>query len=223
MKSLAVFIALTMLSVAVHGLDKPRKYKEKSPTYPLSQVITATEQALNDYQTFVTSSGNTDGLPPLATADFDFKTVVDTKVTGGVNLYIITIGASYEKQDTNEIDFQYQPHVQKLVEYFDLDGTKAPKTLYQQLIDTMKESAKAIKNESEQQGSEANQLDFCQLSMAISFGVTTDVQVGIKAPIELVTISATLDHSKNNVQQVKLLFKVKDPTGKKCATPKTTN
>lgn len=214
-----------MLSVTVHALDKPRKYKEKSPTYPLSQVITATEQALNDYQTFATSAGNTDKLPPLATADFDFKTVVDTKGGISVNLYIFTIGASHEKQDTNEVDFQYQPHVQKelALEYFDLDGTKAPKTLYQQLIDTMKESAKEIKNASEQKGSETNQLDFCQLSMAISFGVTTDVQGGIKAPIEFVTLSATLDRSKNNVQQVKLVFKVKDPTGKTCVTPKATN
>ncbi len=39
----------------------------------------------------------------------------------------------------------------------------------------------------------------------------------------MVTISASLDHSKNNVQQVKLAFKVKDPANTTCVPPKTMN
>ena len=109
------------------------------------------------------------------------------------------------------------------MEFFDLDGTKAPTTLYQQLVDTLKEAAKEIKKASDPPATGKTQLDLCQLSLALSFGVTTDVQGGIKAPIQLVTISATLDHSRNNVQQVKLVFKVKDPTDKTCVPPKAMN
>ena len=49
-------------------------------------------------------------------------------------------------------------------------------------------------------------LVFKQLSVTISYGVTWDVNGGINAPIQFVTLGATLDHSKNNVQQVKLMF-----------------
>jgi hypothetical protein len=40
------------------------------------------------------------------------------------------------------------------------------------------------------------------------------------APIPMVTLAATLDRSKNNVQQVTLVFEVKDPSIKSCAQPK---
>jgi hypothetical protein len=36
--------------------------------------------------------------------------------------------------------------------------------------------------------------------------VTWDVNGGINVPISLVTLGPSLDHSKNNVQQVKLVF-----------------
>jgi hypothetical protein len=42
----------------------------------------------------------------------------------------------------------------------------------------------------------------------------------LKVPFELITVSATLDRSKNNVQQVKLVFKVKDPNNKTCSQAK---
>ena len=220
----ALALAVVFLSVAVSAKDKPPKHNETSPTWPLSGVVTVAEEALNAYQTFASSTrDNTEGLPPLATADFDFKTVVDTKITGGVNLYIFTIGASHEKQDTNEVDFQYAPRPKREAEldYFYLDGKKVPKSLYDQLLETMKESAREIKEASAQPAPLGEtQLDFCQLSMSISFGVTTDLSGGLKGPISFITLSATFDRSHNNVQQVKLVFKVKDPTGKTCVAPK---
>jgi hypothetical protein len=41
----------------------------------------------------------------------------------------------------------------------------------------------------------------------------------VKCPFQLITISATLDRSKNNVQQVKLVFKVKDLKATACKQP----
>jgi hypothetical protein len=212
-------LSLVLLAVPARAA---RKFKEKTPTVPLTQVIAATESALNDYQTYAHSpEGIKDGIPPLATADFDFKTVVDNKGGFSINLFIITLGASYDKQQTNDLDFQYMPHVQPKLEerLFSFDGGTAPKTLYQEIVDTLKESAKEIRNANDQPPG-PTQLDLCQLTLALSFGVTTDVQGGIKAPIQIVTISATLDHSKNNVQQVKLTFKVKDPKNLSCVAAK---
>lgn len=220
-----VMAVLLVTSLALEAQSNPRKFKEKSPTVALSEVIAATESALNDYQTYALSAdGIKDGIPPLATADFDFKTVVDTKGGFSINLLIFTIGATHEKQQTNELDFQYVPHVHKqLLEYFAFEGGTAPKTLYQEIVDTLKESAKEIKKAADQPSTGTTQLDLCQLTLALSFGVTTDVQGGIKAPIQMVTISSSLDHSKNNVQQVKLAFKVKDPANTTCVPPKTMN
>jgi hypothetical protein len=38
----------------------------------------------------------------------------------------------------------------------------------------------------------------------------------VKVPFQLITISAVLYRSKNTVQQVKLVFKVKDPKATAC-------
>jgi hypothetical protein len=218
-------VALTLIlagSPRVYAESQSRTFNEKSPTVPLSDVIAATESALDDYQTYARSkAGIKDGIPPLASADFDFKTVVDTKGSISINLYIFTIGASHEKQQTNDLDFTYMPHVEKtFVDFFSFDGgkNKQPKSLYQDIIDTLKESATEIKKAQDQSANPTTtKLDLCQLTLALSFGVTTDVQGGIKAPIQMVTLSASLDRSKNNVQQVKLTFKVKDPLNKSCS------
>jgi hypothetical protein len=215
--SSAVFVLLLEFSAA---LGQETKFKEKSPTYELAPVIVATEAALNDYQTQAMSAeGEKSGIPPLATADFDFKTVVDIKGGLSINLLIFTIGATRAKQTTNDLDFQYAPHIAPKAETFALDGSTAPKTLYQSIIDTLTASAKEIKKAQDGQTTELNKLDLCQLSLTLAFGVTTDVH-GLRAPFQLVTVSASLDRSKNNVQQVKLTFKVKDPKNLSCVAPK---
>ena len=224
----SAFAVLLLSSLAIQAQEASRAFNEKSPTVPLSDVIAATESALDDYQTYASSpAGIKDGLPPLASADFDFKTVVDTKGGISINLFIFTIGASHEKQQTNDLDFMYMPHVEKPAirtqEFFSFDGgkRKEPKTLYQDIIDTLKESAIEIKKAQDLSAKPTTtKLDLCQLTLALSFGVTTDVQGGIKAPIQIVTLTATLDRSKNNVQQVKLTFKVKDPKNLSCVAPK---
>jgi hypothetical protein len=145
---------------------------------------------------------------------------VDTKGGFSINLLIFTLGATHDKQTTNDLDFQYAPHVEPKEQTFMLDGNRAPKTLYQSIIDTLTASAKEIKKAQDVQTTEPTKLDLCQLSLTLAFGVTTDVQGGLKAPFQLVTVSSNLDRSKNNVQQVKLTFKVKDPKNLSCVPPK---
>jgi hypothetical protein len=53
---------------------------------------------------------------------------------------------------------------------------------------------------------EKDPLVFKQLSVTVSYGVTVTGTVGVNAPISIVTLTAELDRSKNNVQQVKLVF-----------------
>jgi hypothetical protein len=216
------YLTLVLLGLGTEAvLAQKTKFKEKDQTVKLSDVIAATESALNDYQSYAESpQGIKDGIPPLATADFDFKTVVDLKGGPSVKLFIFTLGATWDKQTTNDLDFQYSPHVESKSETFAFNGTEAPKTLYQSIIDTLTASAKEIQKAQDAQATEPNKLDLCQLTLALSFGVTTDIQGSAEVPFQIVTVSASLDRSKQNVQQVKLAFKVKDPKNQSCVTPK---
>jgi hypothetical protein len=220
LRFIALFLSIGFAALTQGPLyAQERKFTEKAQTVPLDQVIAVTEMALNDYQAQAEASKGKPGeLPPLLSADFDFKTVVDTKGTGGINLYVFTLGATKDKQATTDLDFQYAPHP---AEKIGIQGFgKETKTLYQGIIDTLTEASKAIAKAGETAAPPSQpSLDFCQLSITLSFGVTTDVQGGVKFPFQLITISATLDRSKNNVQQVKLVFKVKDLKATACKQP----
>ena len=144
---------------------------------------------------------------------------MDTKLGGGVNLFVFTLGATREKQAPTDLDFQYAPHP---AEKTDIQGFgKDTKTLYQSIIDTLTESSKAVAKAAEANPTaDAPALDFCELTLSLSFGVTTEIQGGAKVPFQLITVSGTLDRNKNNVQQVKLVFKQKDPNMKACVAAK---
>lgn len=167
----------------------------------LSRVVCEVEQALDAYQQSpdVEEKGV---LPKLATADFDFKTVVDTKAGFTISFLIFKFGTTVDKQDTNDVDFQYVP---KSLLKTALEGGRT-KSLQQELIDTITSAAKAIVDQSKMPVSGTDPLTFKQLSVTIGYGVTWDVNGGINAPLSLVTLGPSLDHSKNNVQQVKLVF-----------------
>lgn len=167
----------------------------------LSRVVCEVERALDTYQQSADVEEKK-ALPKIATADFDFKTVVDTKCGFTISFLIFKFGASVDKQDTNDVDFQYVPR--SLLKTA-LEGARA-KSLQQELIDTISSAAKAIVEQSKMPASGDDPLTFKQLSVTLSYGVTWDVNGGINAPISLVTLGPSIDHSKNNVQQVKLVF-----------------
>jgi hypothetical protein len=195
----------TMGDALVAPKPEPNKKKDKKKSNEdnkmfLSRVVCEVEHALDTYQ----QSADVDEkhvLPALASVDFDFKTVVDTKGGFSINFLVFKFGSTYEKQDTNDVDFQYVP--KSLVK--GLEANRA-KSLQQELIDTIKSAAQAIVEQSKLPAKGKDPLVFKQLSVTISYGVTWDINGGINAPIQLVTLGATLDHSKNNVQQVKLIF-----------------
>lgn len=181
-----------------------KKAKDKSPKdnkMLLGRVVCEVEKALDAYQQSddVEDKGV---LPKLASADFDFKTVVDTKSGFTISFLIFKFGSTVDKQDTNDVDFQYVP---KSLLRTAFEGART-KSLQQELIDTIRSAAKAIVEQSKMPAPGKDPLTFKQLSVTISYGVTWDVNAGINAPISLVTLGPSIDHSKNNVQQVKLVF-----------------
>jgi hypothetical protein len=144
--------------------------------------------------------------PAILSADFDFKTVVDTKGTAGIGFYIFKIGGSYDKQTTNDVDFQYVP--KSLLKGPGYAVEKATVSLQEELLKTIKDAAKAIKDEQAKPVpiSEKDPLVFKQLSVTVSYGVTWTGTIGVSVPINIVTLTAELDRSKNAVQSVKLVF-----------------
>lgn len=202
-------VAPTPNSDSGNKKDKKSKNKNDNNLMLLSRVVCEVEQALDAYQ----QSDDVDKgvLPKLATADFDFKTVVDTKGGPTINLFIFKFGATVEKQDTNEVDFQYIP---KSLLKTAFEGTRT-KSLQQELLDTIRSSAKAIVEQTKDPAPAKDPLVFKQLSVTVSYGVTWDVNAGINAPISLVTLGASIDHSRNNVQQVKVVFSPPEKPKKK--------
>lgn len=181
--------------------DKKKKEDNGKNLVPLGLVVCEVQHALDEYQADPEVAAQ-HAIPKLLTADFDFKTVLDTKGTIGISILIFKIGASYDKQTTHDVDFQYEPKSRHKA----VENLLAPKNFQQDLIDTIKAAAKAKQLQEQVQSLSKDPLVFKQLSLTLSFGVTKDINAGVAIPIHLVTLSPGLDHSKNSVQLVKLVF-----------------
>lgn len=184
------------------GTEGTKRKEDLTPDLvPLSLVICEVQHALDAYQ------GDRDvqkgSLPKLLTADFDFKTVLDTKGSFGISILIFKIGVSYDKQTTNDVDFQYEPKSRQTIT---IESLAPPKNFQQQLIDTIKAAAKAKVEQERVQSLSQDPLVFKQLGITLSYGVTKDINAGAAIPIHLVTLSPGIDRSKNSVQSVKLVF-----------------
>lgn len=189
------------------------KGKNADELVPLGLVLCEIENALNAYQ----QSNDVDDetkkvLPKIASAEIDFKTVSDTKLTGGVGVFIIKLfGGSYDKQKTDELNFTYVP---KSLLRTGLEARKA-ESFQTELINLITNGAKAVR---EQEGmptsTDPDPLVFKQLAMTVSFGVTKGISFGVSIPVHIVTLTAELDKSKNNVNSVKLTFAPPPPKEK---------
>jgi len=184
-------------------------------SFPLSEVMSETQEVLDQYQT--NKSAN---LPDLVSADFDFKTVVQTTMGGGINLIIFTIGAAHQNSVTSDVEFLYKPHAEALPTHQSngeisvlLDLNSKPKAKYNDaLMNTLIAAGKAAasKPPAPASGSRDRQLDFCTVSTTIAFGVVDDGKGGASGPIAtLVTASLNVEANKNSTQTVKLTFSEK--------------
>lgn len=171
-----------------------------SPTdaAPLDLIIPQVKAALDLYQKNVGSGP--DALPPLTSAEFDFKTTT-AKVEGlTINLLIFKLGGSHEKDVVNDVTFTYtlKPPPKPPVGLLTI---KKPPTLTAQLANTIQNAAEAVKASKQLGG-----LTFSIFTVNLQYGVKWDGNIGANVPISLVTLGLNADVNKNTVQSVKLVF-----------------
>jgi hypothetical protein len=164
---------------------------------PLDLIIPKVKEALDLYQH---NLGNgPDALPPLSSAEFDFKTTTAKTVGVTVNLFIFKLGGSHEKDDVNETTFTYS--IPPPTPPAQVQSSKKPPTLPEQLAYTIQAAALAVK-----QSKKLGPLSFSKFVVTIQFGVKWEGSAGVNVPISFVTVGLSGDISKNTVQSVKLTF-----------------
>ncbi len=169
----------------------------------LSLVMTQVKDALDKYQRSIGSGP--DALPPLMTAEFDFKATTSKTVGGTINFFIFTIGASHENDQVQDVTYTYSvPPPEKKA---GLSGVKKPPvTLTEALVSTIQNAAFAVKT-----SGTVGKLKFKQLTVNVQYGVIWSGKAGANIPISFVTTGLSGEIKKNTVQSVKLVFAA--PTG----------
>jgi hypothetical protein len=181
---------------------------QPTDTFPLDQVITQVNLALNDYQLAAAasekdSSPKAQKLPELKSADFDFKTTNDTSNGITFTFLVFTIGGTRSSENVNDVTFHYQVPGGVTIPEANVHGGKAPRLLRDDLTKTIKAAAATLEDAPDLKG-----LPFQQLAITISYGVKWDVKAGVNVPM-LVTSGFNFEKSRNAVQSVKLTFNEK--------------
>lgn len=199
MRTLFSILLLTAISAAAQTCPSPGAPGQKD-TVPLCAVVNQVKLALQQYQSSL-GSGK-DALPPLAKADFDFKTTNAATAGGKISLFVFTLGVGHEKDITNDVLFTYKlpepkpkvglaPHIQP--------------PLSDQLYATIRGAAEQVK-----MAEKVGDLPFSGLVVTMQFCVKTDLSGGVNAPISLVTVGLSGDKSRNTTQSVTLTFVASD-------------
>ena len=199
-RQLTLLVLLTLTSTLLFGA-KPKK--DTGDLVPLDQVIKQVQAALDEYQQNLGQGKS--ALPPLATAEFDFKTTTGTTVSGGFTLLIFKFGISHEKDTVNDVTYTYAPNPPKTAGS-QLTSSEPPPTLKDDLAKTIQEAAKTITASSTAAG-----LPFNQLAVNLQYGVKWDVNASGSPQVSFVTINLGGDKNKNTIQSVKLTWKVAPP------------
>lgn len=190
-KRLMVICLMTVIAPGIFA----ETAKNSPDTADLSTVIRAVQSALNTYQ----NTRNSDALPPLKSAEFDFKTTVATSVTGKLTLFIFTIGGSHEQDQVSDVTFLYAVPAAKPAAI--RSRNKGQVSLQDQLVLTIRSAAEAVRN-AESFGS----LPLSTLTVNVQYCVKNDVNGGGGATTPFVTINVGGDKNRNTVQSVKLVF-----------------
>ena len=188
-------IAITALcaSTSSKGANAPAS----GDMLPLADVIKEVTAALKEYQDN-RGSGASFELPPLSSAEFDFKTTVQTTVGVSFQLLIFKFGTSHERDVVNDVTYTYSLEPPKPSS---LAAKKPPPSLKDQLAKTIQTAAAAVKTSSSAAG-----LPFSKLVVNVQYGVKWDIGADAKPVISLVTVDLNADVNKNTVQSVKLTF-----------------
>ena len=189
---------------------KPPKGSKPAGAVSLTDVVKAAEFVLDVYNSrpeTQSADGKPPQLPPIKTAEFDFKVVTDTKGGPSVNFWIFKAGFTAEKQATSDLTFTYEPLPVKP----SLEPKFAPPDLRDELSKAIESAAKAVLAQSGDgtyTGKSALQLK--QMGITFIFTIGKDYQGGLNIPIQLVTVGGIIDHSNAATQSVKLTFAFPD-------------
>ena len=162
---------------------------------PLAAIIKEVKKAVDQYQD--TLAGGKSALPPLQSAEFDFKVVTEDNKNGGISLFIFSFGISTANSTVNDVAYTYE---------LPKPGEKAlseePPDLKNVLFRTIQEAARAVK-----ESGAMGDLKFTKLVVEIQFGVKWTVDVKGNFTYQFVTLNLGGGRSNNTVQSVKLTFK----------------
>jgi hypothetical protein len=175
---------------------------------PLAAIIKEVKEAVDKYQESL--GGGKSALPPLQSAEFDFKVVTEDNKQGGISLFIFSFGASTANSTVNDVTYTYelpQPGAKALSE-------EPP--VFNVLVSTIQEAARAVK-----ESGAMGDLKFTKLVVEIQFGVKWTVDIKGNFTYQFVTLNLGAGKSNNTVQSVKLTFKEPEkqkPTPTPCPT-----
>lgn len=172
-------------------------------TADLPSVIQTVEQALKCYQA-MTGGTNPDqpkGLPKLTSAAMDFRTTTAKTVGFSISFFIFKIGASKEKDATDDISFTYSVPKTVALPKTAAVVKPAPTDLFSELVKDVQAAANSAKSQSTALG-----MPLSKVQITIAYGIKFDGNVSINAPVQLVTIGGNGDYNKNNTQTITLTF-----------------
>jgi hypothetical protein len=96
--------SLALMVCVVSLVQRPSAQAPKADELaPLNQIIGQVKAALEEYQ--MSFGTGKDALPPLSSAEFDFKTTMATTVGASVNLFIFKFGTSHKTDVVNDVTY----------------------------------------------------------------------------------------------------------------------
>jgi len=164
--------------------------------------------------------------PQLVEAEFDYQTVSATTATGGLSILgILTIGASRERDTTSETDFIYDlpsttsaTHaaflggwLRKVKDFFaHNDNQQILAKANQVLPAAIKQAAASMQSAGKVINPTGQDLSVRKYVITLAFSVKDDFNGGGDvSSLVVVAPKASLDHSKQTVQTLKLTFQDK--------------
>jgi hypothetical protein len=197
------FCSQPKLAAPAPAYEKKNIGNQPAGTADLPTVVQMVEQALKCYQAL---SKDIDplqpkGLPKISSAVLDFKTTTGKTVGFSFSIFVFKIGASREKDVTDDLSFTYS--VPKQV---GLPPTKgfakpAPVDLFAELVKEVAAAASAAQAQSTALG-----MPLSKVSITVAYGIKFDANASLNLPVSLVTIGGNGDYNKNNTQTITLTF-----------------
>jgi hypothetical protein len=138
------------------------------------------------------------GLPKISSASLDFKTATATTTGFSLSVFIFKIGASVEKDTTNDVTFTYSPPKPQPPTGF---AKPIPPSMFAQLINEIEAASQAAQAQSTMLN-----LPLSKVQVQVAFGIKYDGQGSVSVPIQFVTLGPSIDHNKNNTQTITLTF-----------------